>query len=695
MKKESSSKSIAKLIMAVSLIVGLVVVIGLMGFLGKMKDRVMINDEIKEEEIKEEQEITNSQQIILFDEEVYGMLKEFAGKQNMANISDDNILLDAIEFQNGNIKERLEKIEYNVGKKAEVLEDAIHFRGIVNVKTKVCIARSVIYNNLKHTCDLENDSFISIEYVDDILAAEEIIPYFLAGLAYFKDGDYAKASYYLNQIPLHRQAGIDQWEESYFLRVSGKIYEKIYRKTIKVLNEIETVDETANWKTYWNEEYGFEMKYPNIYKISTSHQLNEYQKSQGITYLVYLKHSDVNASISVQFTNINFNLQDIKRRYVPTGNENLPEQVIEGQNTFYFYGTGGGGVSYPDNYFYNLNGKLLIIGFDGPYVNDRTPSDETKQLEPQILSTFEFIEEDETADWKTYRNEEFGFELKYPQNWNEKEALNNGTGIMLINTNKEVIMGGMAPDDYFLSDNRINPKYSNDWIVVQIDIYFKPENFNWDSWIKNNFPVVENYESYKYEGLEGIKVTELKGLFRGEPNIFLEGEKLYNIRLFNEYSYDFNRDSQKDNLALNYFNQIISTFKFIEEEDTENIKLFYYNTNYDPKFDCLTSAVVPVEREIPKTESQIQDAINLLIKGEITAEEKLAGFMSEFPHSNFKLLDTNLENGALTLSFTEISGFTTGGSCRISILSAQIIKTAEQFNEVEKVIFSPVELFQF
>lgn len=156
-------------------------------------------------------------------------------------------------------------------------------------------------------------------------------------------------------------------------------------------------DETVDWQTYRNEEFGFEVKYPNIYKIGVSPQLNEYQKSQGMIYLVHLKHSDINASISVRFTNMNFNLQDIKQRFAPTGNESLPEQIKAGQNTFYFYGSGGGGVSYPDNYFYDLNGKILIIDFDGPYISDKTPSDEIKQLESQILSSFKFIEKEEKA----------------------------------------------------------------------------------------------------------------------------------------------------------------------------------------------------------------------------------------------------------------------------------------------------------
>jgi len=39
-----------------------------------------------------------------------------------------------------------------------------------------------------------------------------------------------------------------------------------------------------------------------------------------------------------------------------------------------------------------------------------------KRILNQILSTFKFIE-DKTANWKTYRNEEYGFEIKYPSNF--------------------------------------------------------------------------------------------------------------------------------------------------------------------------------------------------------------------------------------------------------------------------------------
>ena len=37
----------------------------------------------------------------------------------------------------------------------------------------------------------------------------------------------------------------------------------------------------------------------------------------------------------------------------------------------------------------------------------------TRSVFRQILSTFKFIEPDETADWNVYRNEEYGYEIKY------------------------------------------------------------------------------------------------------------------------------------------------------------------------------------------------------------------------------------------------------------------------------------------
>ncbi|MFA6552095.1 MAG: GerMN domain-containing protein [Candidatus Paceibacterota bacterium] len=127
------------------------------------------------------------------------------------------------------------------------------------------------------------------------------------------------------------------------------------------------------------------------------------------------------------------------------------------------------------------------------------------------------------------------------------------------------------------------------------------------------------------------------------------------------------------------------------------IRLYYPNSKEAEKVGdvCSRDSILPVTRRIPISKTPITDAINLLIKGQVTEAEKAQGFNTEFPHEGFELADINLkEDGTLILQFTEVSGFTTGGSCRIVLLTSQITKTAMQFSEVKAVKFLPEEIFQ-
>ena len=46
-----------------------------------------------------------------------------------------------------------------------------------------------------------------------------------------------------------------------------------------------------------------------------------------------------------------------------------------------------------DRYFFTLKGKTLYVTFDGPYLNDKTPTPETKKWEREILATFSVLPE--------------------------------------------------------------------------------------------------------------------------------------------------------------------------------------------------------------------------------------------------------------------------------------------------------------
>lgn len=127
---------------------------------------------------------------------------------------------------------------------------------------------------------------------------------------------------------------------------------------------------------------------------------------------------------------------------------------------------------------------------------------------------------------------------------------------------------------------------------------------------------------------------------------------------------------------------------------TRKINLFYYNKIKDVDFSCSRDAILPVEREIPVSVTPIQDSVNLLLKGNLSDTEKLAGFQTEFPLSGFSLIGVNLKDGMLTLQFDDQGNRSGGGSCRVMLLWSQIAKTALQFPEVKQVRFEPEELFQ-
>ncbi len=124
------------------------------------------------------------------------------------------------------------------------------------------------------------------------------------------------------------------------------------------------------------------------------------------------------------------------------------------------------------------------------------------------------------------------------------------------------------------------------------------------------------------------------------------------------------------------------------------VKLYYYNHLRDTAKSLSPKMIFPVTRNIPKTKSPIQDTIRLLLKGNLTTQEKIEGFTTEFPHSGFELRSAFLKNGILTLRFSEVPGFTSGGAARMQLLSEQIVKTAKQFPKVKQVNFKPAYLFQ-
>ncbi len=134
------------------------------------------------------------------------------------------------------------------------------------------------------------------------------------------------------------------------------------------------------------------------------------------------------------------------------------------------------------------------------------------------------------------------------------------------------------------------------------------------------------------------------------------------------------------------------------ETSMRTVKLYYYNINNDKDTNgnviCSNKGLVAVNRQIPVTNTPIQDTIRLLIKGELTASERSQGLSTEFPLPGFTLKSASLANGVLTLEFNDPQNKTTGGSCRVKVLQSQIEATAKQFPGVNTVRIIPQTLFQ-
>jgi hypothetical protein len=133
------------------------------------------------------------------------------------------------------------------------------------------------------------------------------------------------------------------------------------------------------------------------------------------------------------------------------------------------------------------------------------------------------------------------------------------------------------------------------------------------------------------------------------------------------------------------------------EEVSVPVRLYYYDQKADTDAQgnilCSKQGLVAVNRVLPKN-TTVEDVVKLLIRGEITAEEKAQGIASEYPLEGFTLASTTQEKGRLTLTFNDPKHRTTGGSCRVAVLWQQIETTAKQFTGATEVDFLPRDIFQ-
>lgn len=148
---------------------------------------------------------------------------------------------------------------------------------------------------------------------------------------------------------------------------------------------------------------------------------------------------------------------------------------------------------------------------------------------------------DETANWKTYTNEKYGFSFKYPGDWTYKT--NAGTETLLT-------IGLFPPSktegyEYF-GDITINVENSNG---LTLEDFAKEKNYASATEIEWNSTAES--EPINISGVSGIKYPQIAGMMPSTISIVKSGNYVYEIQ-------DIKPSHQQDGI----YDQILSTFEF-------------------------------------------------------------------------------------------------------------------------------------
>jgi hypothetical protein len=161
------------------------------------------------------------------------------------------------------------------------------------------------------------------------------------------------------------------------------------------------------WTTYRNEEYGFEIKYPGELAIRLVGR-NDIGDMGVLPFLA-----------SVQFTKINTNNKiwaELAVRDFNRVNENWCEDVggtFDGQ--IEIAGQKQSKCLHPEFGAAQVSEYSVLVGQrDNLFFDFLCGESSESGTCDQILSTFKFIKADETSNWQTYRDDKYGFEVKYP-----------------------------------------------------------------------------------------------------------------------------------------------------------------------------------------------------------------------------------------------------------------------------------------
>ncbi len=314
----------------------------------------------------------------------------------------------------------------------------------------------------------------------------------------------------------------------------GDIRENNYRS---VFNQIFSTFKFTGQHIYRNDELGFEVKYPDDWKLEVLYSSPNNSVIQGFfisrneSRLAILPQGgwDYGAVCTVSDSVINGRLVKVKNCERSKGILTL----------YHFVNT------IPSSWLACGDELKSCNRIDLFAVNE-----EDLNILNKIFSTFKFIEPIDISNWQTYRNEKYGFEFKYPSNWKSNWKLENNyltfstkNGYMAIFS-----VGAMTPATRDFTIEEMRKKY--DRTATLKDIFIGSEaGLMRGGWMcEQENPCFAYYEFFS------------NGIWRKG---FIFNFMITNLRDSDRNYYSFDLDSFfSDDLSI--VRKILSTFKFIK-----------------------------------------------------------------------------------------------------------------------------------
>ncbi|MDP3900548.1 MAG: PsbP-related protein [bacterium] len=158
-----------------------------------------------------------------------------------------------------------------------------------------------------------------------------------------------------------------------------------------------------------------------------------------------------------------------------------------------------------------------------------------------------------TDDWLTYRNEEYGFVVKYPEGWNITEKYKE------YNKNNIISVENMFS----------NTRGTKDGSIIKFNIYSVSNNESVQNWLNSNNPI--NSDTETLHDMRSKKVASLDAIYRiitsnvsgGYFNdiTLINGGNLYFIETISRILGEDKINTEKHNIEID---AIINSFSFIK-----------------------------------------------------------------------------------------------------------------------------------